>query len=87
MSLTSSPKVSPSGEIVLSVKNLNAHLGCEICKGYYRNAQTITECLHTFCHECLMTEFSRQKDNLRGDKVCPICKISLGVTPKYMFDR
>jgi len=31
----------------IPVTELNALLTCELCLGYYFNAATITECLHT----------------------------------------
>jgi hypothetical protein len=36
----------------LKLTELNPHLICVLCGGYYIDATTITECLHTseFCH-------------------------------------
>ena len=33
--------------VTFSKSSLNAHLVCRICQGYFREAQTIVECLHT----------------------------------------
>ena len=58
----------------LNLDDLNAHLVCRICMGYFRGAHTITECLHTFCKSCLLREFDR------GQSFCPHCKVGVHVT-------
>jgi hypothetical protein len=67
----------------LNLDDLNQHLVCRICKGYFREAHTITECLHTFCKNCLLKEFDR------GQHVCPHCKVELGPHPLnlILYDR
>ena len=70
----------------VSVEALNRHLVCGLCDGYFRDAHTIQECLHTFCKPCLLMEFARLA---KGAKSCPICLIGLGQNPesKCIFDR
>ncbi|CAD7082380.1 unnamed protein product [Hermetia illucens] len=46
---------------------LNAHITCKICSGYFIDATTVTECLHTFCKSCLVK-------HLEEKKTCPTCK-------------
>jgi hypothetical protein len=67
----------------LKMDELNPHLVCRICSGYFRDAYTITECLHTFCKSCLLLAF----DN--GGRTCPHCKVDLGPHPLNMilYDR
>lgn len=31
----------------IKLKSINSHITCEICKGYFIDATTVTECLHT----------------------------------------
>lgn len=73
--------------IKLSVKELNQHLSCKICDGYFRDAHTIPDCLHTFCKICLFKEFSKRTS--RDAKYCPLCNTNLGSNPwsKVIFDR
>ena len=66
------------------LRDLNKHLVCSICDGYYRDAYTICECLHTFCRQCLYDAFS---SNAKPGKFCPECKVSLGTKPKIVYDR
>lgn len=66
-------------DIAVPVEKLNAILGCKLCNGYFRNAHTIVECLHTFCRECL--EENLEKANY-GKKLCPTCKLNLGIVIK-----
>lgn len=64
-------------------RDVNPHLVCRICAGYFRDASTIVECLHTFCKSCLLKEFRK------GLGVCPHCNVYLGPNPTnvIMFDR
>ncbi|GMI04163.1 hypothetical protein TrRE_jg1082, partial [Triparma retinervis] len=41
--------VIENGQATFCVSTLNSHLTCTLCNGLFRNATTITECLHTFC--------------------------------------
>jgi polycomb group RING finger protein 3 len=38
-----------SGVVMVAAREINEHLTCGICRGYFRNAHTVKECLHTFC--------------------------------------
>lgn len=31
----------------IKLRSINSHITCEICKGYFIDATTVTECLHT----------------------------------------
>uniref|UniRef100_A0A0N5AXM6 RING-type domain-containing protein n=1 Tax=Syphacia muris TaxID=451379 RepID=A0A0N5AXM6_9BILA len=53
-------------EYKIILKVLNPHITCPICKGYFVEAITITECLHTFCKSCLLKHFEE-------DNCCPKC--------------
>ncbi|XP_062555574.1 polycomb group RING finger protein 3 [Armigeres subalbatus] len=51
----------------IKLKTLNMHITCEICKGYFIDATTVTECLHTFCKSCLVK-------HLEENNTCPTCQ-------------
>ena len=38
---------SPQEEVKVKMKELNEHIVCCLCAGYFIDATTITECLHT----------------------------------------
>uniref|UniRef100_A0A7S3K0S2 RING-type domain-containing protein n=1 Tax=Aureoumbra lagunensis TaxID=44058 RepID=A0A7S3K0S2_9STRA len=59
--------------------DVNAHLVCRLCEGYFRDAHTITECLHTFCKQCLITYLRS------GKGVCPHCNVFLGPHPQNVI--
>lgn len=50
----------------VKIRDLNAHIVCSLCAGYYIDATTITECLHTFCRSCII-KFLQTK------RCCPQC--------------
>ena len=68
----------------ISIKELNKYLVCSICDGYYRDAFTICDCLHTFCRQCLFDAFNA---NPKTNKWCPECNTSLSTKPKIVYDR
>ncbi|CAD5116682.1 DgyrCDS5547 [Dimorphilus gyrociliatus] len=52
--------------IVRSIRELNQQIVCSLCAGYFIDATTITECLHTFCKSCIVKY-------LQTMKACPVC--------------
>ncbi|XP_037089413.1 polycomb complex protein BMI-1-like [Pollicipes pollicipes] len=48
----------------VTVAQLAPHLVCTLCGGYYVDATTIAECLHTFCRSCILR-------HLRTTRCCP----------------
>ncbi|KAK9275043.1 hypothetical protein L1049_022301 [Liquidambar formosana] len=52
-------------------------LTCTLCKNIYREATTISVCLHTFCKDCIYQKFEEDEANC-----CPVCEADLGSSPK-----
>jgi len=61
---------------------LNEYLLCSLCEGYFKDAITIKECLHTFCKSCIY-KYLAEKDD------CPRCGVNLGTNPFELikYDR
>uniref|UniRef100_A0A1I8HVN1 RING-type domain-containing protein n=1 Tax=Macrostomum lignano TaxID=282301 RepID=A0A1I8HVN1_9PLAT len=59
--------------VKMRLSQLNPHITCPLCAGYYIDATTIVECLHSFCRSCLLR-------HLAGSKCCPVCDILLHKT-------
>ncbi|CAL1284990.1 unnamed protein product [Larinioides sclopetarius] len=55
------------------IRDLNPHIVCILCAGYFIDATTITECLHTFCKSCIVKY-------LQTTKFCPMCNIKVHET-------
>lgn len=53
------------------------YLTCFLCKGVYRDAHTINECMCTFCKGCIYHFFT---ENAQRTK-CPSCDVDLGGKP------
>ncbi|XP_024522357.1 E3 ubiquitin protein ligase DRIP2 isoform X1 [Selaginella moellendorffii] len=53
-----------------------ACLTCPLCGNLFREATTISECLHTFCKDCIHDRFSDEETNS-----CPMCNVDLGTVP------
>ncbi|XP_075072322.1 polycomb group RING finger protein 6 [Mixophyes fleayi] len=68
----------PGGdEHMINLADLNPYILCSICKGYFIDATTITECLHTFCKSCIVRHFYYSNR-------CPKCNIVVHQTqPLY----
>jgi polycomb group RING finger protein 3 len=79
--------------IKVSLKELNPLITCQLCNGYYREAHTITDCMHTFCKSCLLDYFNNKSGSKRGYLCCPTCKADLGsstfstFSAKFIYDR
>ena len=75
--------------IQFSLKDLNSYLTCSLCRGYFREAHTIPECMHTFCRVCILKHFHKNKTS--GAISCPTCNIKLGpyisANSKVIYDR
>lgn len=57
----------------IKITELNANLVCVLCGGYYIDATTIIECLHSFCKSCIVRY-------LEANKYCPICDVQVHKT-------
>lgn len=64
----------------LPVAELHPHLMCMLCGGYYIDATTIIECLHSFCKSCLVRY-------LETNKYCPICEVQVHKTKPLLNIR
>ncbi|KAL6971744.1 RING-type E3 ubiquitin transferase [Sarracenia purpurea var. burkii] len=49
---------------------------CPICNKLFKNATTITECLHTFCRKCIHDKITEEELDS-----CPVCNVYLGCAP------
>ncbi|XP_020292509.1 polycomb group protein Psc-like [Pseudomyrmex gracilis] len=49
------------------LRDVNPHLICPLCRGYFIDATTVVECLHSFCRSCILK-------HLRAAGHCPSCK-------------
>ena len=57
------------------IADVNPHLVCALCGGYFRDCHTITECLHSFCQVCILAHLRQNKNS------CPRCGVDLGPHP------
>ncbi len=86
----SSPSIQRD-HVEFPLSNITTHLTCQLCNGYYRDAHTIVDCLHTFCRSCLILYFDKQKrtgltpyEKKRGytrKMSCPTCQLEIGPHP------
>ncbi|XP_043233324.1 polycomb complex protein BMI-1-B-like [Amphibalanus amphitrite] len=58
------PAERPGGRPRLG--DLRSHITCVLCAGYFIDATTIVECLHTFCRSCILC-------HLESSSCCPVC--------------
>ncbi|KAJ8248138.1 hypothetical protein GJAV_G00238750 [Gymnothorax javanicus] len=64
-------------ELLLSLTQFYPYIRCALCNGFYIDATTITECLHTFCKSCIVKHFFYSNR-------CPNCSIVVHQTqPLY----
>lgn len=62
----------PNGlDVSFRIRVLADCLVCILCGGFFRNATTIKECLHTFCRTCVLRHLISRRS------ACPKCGISV----------
>ncbi|XP_061877184.1 polycomb complex protein BMI-1-A [Entelurus aequoreus] len=64
----------------IKITELNPHLMCVLCGGYFIDATTIIECLHSFCKMCIVRY-------LEASKYCPICDVQVHKTKPLLNIR
>ncbi|XP_046571034.1 polycomb group RING finger protein 2-like [Haliotis rubra] len=64
----------------LKITDINPHLICVLCGGYFIDAATIIECLHSFCKTCILRY-------LETSKYCPICDVMVHKTRPHQNIR
>lgn len=60
-------------DLKIQIKEINSHIICSLCAGYFIDATSIAECLHTFCKSCIVKY-------LQSSKNCPTCQIRVHET-------
>ncbi|MBN3274434.1 PCGF6 protein, partial [Polyodon spathula] len=61
----------------IPLSEMSPFIRCTICTGYFIDATTITECLHTFCRSCIVKHFFYSNR-------CPKCNVVVHQTqPLY----
>ncbi|XP_041124590.1 polycomb group RING finger protein 6-like isoform X2 [Polyodon spathula] len=64
-------------ERTIPLSEMSPYIRCTICTGYFIDATTITECLHTFCKSCIVKHFFYSNR-------CPKCNVVVHQTqPLY----
>ena len=48
----------------IRIRDINTHIVCSLCAGYFIDATTITECLHTCTLYCFLNEFLQSMSTL-----------------------
>ncbi|EPY87177.1 polycomb group RING finger protein 2 [Camelus ferus] len=64
----------------IKITELNPHLMCALCGGYFIDATTIVECLHSFCKTCIVRY-------LETNKYCPMCDVQVHKTRPLLSVR
>ncbi|XP_065649378.1 polycomb group RING finger protein 1 isoform X3 [Hydra vulgaris] len=83
VTITQNMEEKNSLKVSIKLRDLNPYLVCMLCAGYFVDATTIIECLHTFCKSCIVR-------HLQSSKRCPTCNIQIHETEpmsKLMLDR
>merc|ERR1712012_795945 len=61
----------------ITLKDLNPHVICVLCRGYFIDPVTIVECLHSFCKTCIV-------EHIKQHKNCPVCDTQINKTKPYL---
>ncbi|KAJ6721450.1 E3 UBIQUITIN PROTEIN LIGASE DRIPH-RELATED [Salix viminalis] len=65
------------GQVVkVQREKISACMTCPLCNKLFRDATTISECLHTFCRKCIYKKIADEELDS-----CPVCDTELGCSP------
>ncbi|KAG5236754.1 E3 ubiquitin protein ligase [Salix suchowensis] len=65
------------GQVVkVQREEISACMTCPLCNKLFRDATTISECLHTFCRKCIYKKIADEELDS-----CPVCDTELGCSP------
>ncbi|XP_040999693.1 E3 ubiquitin protein ligase DRIP2-like isoform X2 [Juglans microcarpa x Juglans regia] len=74
---TEKQKMMMAGQVVkLQWEKLAVCMTCPLCNKLFKDATTISECLHTFCRKCIYKKLTSEELNH-----CPVCNKDLGCAP------
>ncbi|XP_032683107.1 mucin-5AC-like isoform X2 [Odontomachus brunneus] len=59
------------------LREVNPQLICPLCRGYFVDATTVVECLHSFCRSCILK-------HLNEAPYCPSCKNALNMRKPHI---
>ncbi|XP_038877089.1 E3 ubiquitin protein ligase DRIP2-like [Benincasa hispida] len=62
--------------VKLPTQKLMGCLTCPLCDNLFTHATTISECLHTFCRDCIYEKITEEES-----EGCPVCNTNLGGVP------
>jgi hypothetical protein len=76
---SSLPKIKyvPGSRMEATKGDMLQYLTCWLCKGVYRDAHTINECMCTYCKGCIFHYFTEIPTRAK----CPCCQTELGGKP------
>ncbi|XP_025094115.1 polycomb group RING finger protein 3-like isoform X2 [Pomacea canaliculata] len=73
-------RIDATNTLWLPIKNINQYITCGICYGYLYEASTVTECMHSFCKNCIVRHVERSLH-------CPTCHILIHPTDPFVHIR
>ncbi|KAH9492565.1 Polycomb group RING finger protein 6 [Bulinus truncatus] len=80
MKQPSSRRIDEHNILWIPIQSVNPHLICGLCQGYLYEACTITECMHSFCKNCVVKHLERSLN-------CPMCAILIHPTDPFVHIR
>ncbi|XP_059174234.1 polycomb group RING finger protein 3-like [Physella acuta] len=75
-----SRRIDQNNILWIPIQSVNPHLICGLCQGYLYEACTITECMHSFCKNCIVKHLERSLN-------CPMCAILIHPTDPFVHIR
>nr|XP_022920423.1 protein CROWDED NUCLEI 1-like [Onthophagus taurus] len=65
----------------IKLVEINEYITCKLCQGYFIDATTISECLHSFCRSCII-QFLQENSH------CPVCEMIINkAKPNIKLDK
>ncbi|KAK9702390.1 Zinc finger, C3HC4 type (RING finger) [Popillia japonica] len=78
---TGTPRGKMTSIRSILLKDLNSILTCPLCSGYYIDATTLVDCMHSFCKSCILKHFENNK------LICPTCSTACKRKENFSYYR
>ncbi|KAA0149635.1 hypothetical protein FNF29_05847 [Cafeteria roenbergensis] len=78
--------VSSDKEVKVDTLELARRLRCDLCNGLFRDPVTLPECMHSFCHVCVLRKMRASGSIDQPRPECPVCGV-LSASGRMLYVR
>lgn len=78
--------VSSDKDVKVDTLEIARRLRCDLCNGLFRDPVTLPECMHSFCHVCVLRKMRASGSIDQPRPECPVCGV-LSASGRMLYVR